>query len=80
METPKFWNLPSFQYRLADDYYSVIINSSYFYNLTRTCYRVRQKPHIKRMQTSDWVAQLVESLTLDFGSGHNPGDMGLNPV
>ena len=27
-----------------------------------------------------WVAQLVEHLTLDFGSGHDPWVMGSNPV
>ena len=29
--------------------------------------------------TGIWVAQLVECLTLDFGSGHGPRVMGLSP-
>ena len=27
-----------------------------------------------------WVAQSVEHVTLDFGSGHDPGVMGSSPV
>ena len=31
-------------------------------------------------QVGSWVAQLVEFLTLDFGSGHDPGFVGPSPV
>ena len=35
---------------------------------------------VKKIDWGPWVAQLVEQLTLDFGSGHDPRVMGSSPM